>query len=106
MSEFENLDGIGDDVDGKQVDEALSILRASMSLMETDRENLYNCIRALEVLYDREPERPDAEDGRIVYEVLENVDEENVTSLDPSHVDDVLLETLIEVRKAQGIVSE
>lgn len=106
MSEFENLDGIGDEVDGEQVDEALSILRASMSLMETDREKLYNCIRALEVLYDREPERPNAEDGRIVYEVLENVDVENVTSLDPPHIDDVLRETLIELRKAQGTAPE
>jgi len=104
MSEFENLSGIGDDVDGEQVDEVLTILRTAMSLMETDTDELYNCIRVIEVLYDREPDRLDSEDGRLVYEVLENVNADEVTALEPSYVDEVLRDTLIELRSAQGIV--
>lgn len=103
MSDFDNLDGIGGKVDREQVEESLDMLRRCVSLMETDREELITVIRVLEVLYDAEPDRPTTDEARKAVEVIENVSSEDVVSLEPEHVDEVLTEGLIQLRLAQKL---
>ena len=105
MSDFEHLDGIGDEVDDEQVESALQTLMKMESILEADRERVYEARRVLEVLYDKEPERPSPYEKQNLIAVIENVDVENVNSLEPEWVDENLTNALVELRAVEGKAS-
>lgn len=96
MNDLDPLNGIGSDVESYEVATALRVLKDSMSLMEVDEDEMYDIIRVLEVIYDAEPARPNEEGIELVRRVIENVDFDEVTSLEPEYVEE-RLETLEEI---------
>lgn len=106
MSDYKNLDGIGNEVTEEQVEMTLDVLRRMMSQMETDSMEVYDCVRVLEVLYDEEPEPPSETEMLMAFEVVSNVDPDEVKSLEPKYVQKKLAETQAQLRKAESASPE
>ena len=99
---FENLSGVGEDVTVEEVEQALETVRRMESVFETNKNDVYDARRVLEVVYGMEEKSPSKHEMETVMRVLENVDEDEVTSLEPSHVNAVFSSLMVEMRMLQG----